>query len=453
MTTTLAAMKTAQQQPNSAPVSKPRTIIDFLQGDKKIERAIAAVAGQYFTPDRFLRLAVNAIKKTPALAQCDANSVLGAFMTSAALGLEPNTVLQQAFLIPYKKRQKKGNDWVDVYECNFQVGARGFVTLAHRSPHVSTLEAEAIHAGDHFKHMKGSKSFLEFEKMLKDRGDMIGAFCFTKMADGNEQATVLPYDEIAKIRSRSETYQALARALAEAERGDDRKAIEKARGKFEDTPWVMWADDMAAKSAIKKHCKQLPISPGDALAVAAQLDSDDGRTIDMASMADPDMVSAVMKDGAEAAATGGVSSAEAFGVREQLEDAPSPTLQPMRARAANAETVEVHQQHADAFDQQVDQVEQQVLAAAAPTDERTPLEKFAHRLATHTDLDRLDADADLITSVTNDPGTQADMRNTYKARRAVLTGDEPKAEPTLQAAPAAPAARPPRPPRGQMSIE
>jgi len=416
----IAELKQQQRQGNSnVPAKPPRTIIDFLQGDKKIERAIAAVAGTYFTPDRFLRLAVNAIKKTPLLAQCDSNTVLGAFMTSAALGLEPNTVLQQAFLIPYKKRQKVDGQWIEVYECNFQIGARGFVTLAHRSPHVSTLKAEGIHEGDHFEHMEGSKSFLEYKKALRDRGDLIGAFCFTKMADGNEQATVLPLDEVYKIRARSETYIHLLRQLNEAISSNDQKEIDKAQRKFDETPWVMWQDDMAAKSAIKKHCKQLPISPGDALSVAAQIDSDDGRTIDMAAMTDPDAVKAVMKDGVDAAADLGADSGEAFGVRDHLlQDDPSPTLNTMTTRAAQAETVEVRQPAA--------QPQQQTLNV----DERTPVEKLKHRLGSLNDLEMLDIEADLINSITADPGEQADLRNVYKARRAALTGDDPAARPS-----------------------
>lgn len=426
----LAEMKQQQsqqrtQQPaGNALAAKPKTIFDYLSGDPKMAKAVAAVAGTYFTPDRFLRLAVNAIKKAPLLAQCDTQTVLGAFMTSAALGLEPNTVLQQAFLIPYKKRQKQGNEWVDVYECNFQIGARGFVTLAHRSPHIATLDAEAIHRGDHFKHMKGSRSFLEFEKALADRGELIGAFCFTKMADGNEHATVLPLDEILKIRGRSETYSALERKLVEASSEADRI---KAQKKLDETPWVMWADDMAAKSAIKKHSKQMPLSPGDAMSVAAQLDGDDGRTIDMASMADADTVRTVMKEGVDGLDTGGVSS-EAFGATARamaaLDDDPSPTLQQaMPARAADVIDATNVVEHPAAHRQQ-------------QLDERGPVEKLKHRFLTLTDVDMLDAEADLINDTTTDPGERADLTNAYTARRAALIEAQAPATVTETKAPA-----------------
>ncbi len=273
------------------------TIFTYLQGNPKFEKSIAAVAGQFFTADRFLRLAINAVKKTPLLLQCDPQSVLGAFMTSAALGLEPNTVQQQAFLIPYKKRAKINGEWVDVYDCQFQIGYRGFITLAHRSDRIASIEAETIHEHDHFKHMKGSNSFLEYEKALKDRGDPIGAYCFTKLTSGMEMATVLPLEEIHKIRSRSETYNALVRKVEQADKERDRISAEQ---KLADTPWVLWFDDMAAKSAIKKHAKQLPLAVGDAMNTAAAIDSDaEANVIDMAAMADPDVVRGVVQDGYE----------------------------------------------------------------------------------------------------------------------------------------------------------
>lgn len=254
-----------------APADKPRTIFDYLD-DARVKQGIAAVAGRFLTPDRMLRLCVMAVKKTPKLAACDPTTVLGAMMTSAALGLEPNTVQQQAFLIPYKTRRKNPStgQWVDVLECQFQIGYRGFVTLAYRTPRLKGLMAEAIHKGDHFKHRLGSGTFLEFEKALVDRGEMIGAFSYAQLDGGQEVACVLPLDEVLKIRSRSETYRTLVRAVEAAQNESERQ---KAETKLAETPWVLWEDDMAAKSAIKKHAKMLPIASNDALAVAAEIDA------------------------------------------------------------------------------------------------------------------------------------------------------------------------------------
>jgi recombination protein RecT len=286
------------------PLKKKKTIFDLLDApDTKTK--FAHVLSGYITPEKMLRLCINAVRKTPKLIECDPYTVFGAMMTAASLELEPNTVLQQAFLIPYKKSVPRKDDqgnivknngkwvWDEIYECNFQIGYRGFVDLAYRSPRLLKIEAEAIHARDVFEHQKGSDSFLKFVKKLSERGELIGAFCYMK-AQGENGATadisaILPLEDIHKIRSRSETYRALTRAVQEAESEKDKT---KAAAKLAETPWVLWEDDMAAKSAIKKAVKQFPLTRK--MAAAAEVDSAaDGGSLDLQAMSDPDLARAV----------------------------------------------------------------------------------------------------------------------------------------------------------------
>jgi len=274
--------------------ARPKTILDYLD-DKRVQTGLAAVAGKFLSADRVLRLCVNAIKKTPKLIQCEPQSVLGALMTSTALGLEPNTVQQQAFLIPYKKRAKIGGQWVDVLECQFQIGYRGFITLMYRSKRVVSVTSSAIHRGDVFDNEEGSNAFLRYKKALEERGELIGSFSYVKLTDMGESSCVLPLDEVYKIRARSESFRTLSLAVEQAENDKDRR---KAEDKLAECPWVMWEDDMAAKSAIKKHAKGLPIASNDALlglVSASEVDdSADAGVLDLASLVDPDHVKATM---------------------------------------------------------------------------------------------------------------------------------------------------------------
>jgi len=327
MATNLASLR------QDADAEKPaaRTIMQYLKDDSRVNKGIAAVAGKYFTAERFLHLAVNAVRKAPLLAQCDPQSVLGAFMSSAALGLEPNTVQQQAFLIPYKKRARVYNndtdkwEWIDAYDCQFQIGYRGFITLAHRSPHIKSIQAEAIHESDKFEHMIGSDSFLKYQKTLRDRGELIGAFSYVKLESNTETSVVLTLDDILNIRSKSETYNTLVRNVEQAENDQERA---KAQRKLDETPWVRWPDEMSSKSAIKRHSKQLPLNPGDALSAAAVIDNQaEANVIDMAAMADPDVARGVVQDGYEPPV---------------LEDDPSPTIPAMDIPQREAEPLVVN---------------------------------------------------------------------------------------------------------------
>lgn len=322
-TNQLRAAATGQATP------APKTIYEYLE-DPRVKQGIAAVAGKFLTPDRMLRLCVMAVKKTPKLAACDPTTVLGAMMTSAALGLEPNTVQQQAFLIPYNSRRKVGNQWVDVLECQFQIGYRGFLTLAYRSPQIQVMQADAIHEHDAWDHTLGSQTMLRYSKSLRERGALIGAFSWARLEGAGESACVLPLEELHKIRSRSETYRALLRGIDIADNDQSRA---KAELKLAETPWVMWEDDMAAKSAIKKHAKMLPIASNDALAVAAEIDArGEAGALDLRSMTSVEQVRDVIDEGGDPPALEDHSddqaaSREAFGTTQRRQADPEPAQQ------------------------------------------------------------------------------------------------------------------------------
>ena len=80
---------------------KPTTIKGWIVAYKdQIAKALPSV----MTPERFTRIALTAVSNNPQLAHCTPMSFLGAMMQAAQLGLEPNTPLGQAYLIPYRNK-------------------------------------------------------------------------------------------------------------------------------------------------------------------------------------------------------------------------------------------------------------------------------------------------------------------------------------------------------------
>jgi len=91
--------------------SGKKTIQQYIKSmEGEIKRALPSV----ITPERFTRMVLSALSTNPKLAACTPKSFLGAMMSAAQLGLEPNTPLGQAYLIPYRN---KGVD-----EVQFQIG-------------------------------------------------------------------------------------------------------------------------------------------------------------------------------------------------------------------------------------------------------------------------------------------------------------------------------------------
>lgn len=292
----------AQRPQSPAAQARTPTLLELLKSDR-VQDGLARVAGKLLDPVRLTSLVVNSIHKTPKLALCEPKSVLGAVMVSGSLGLEPNTPAGLAYLIPYKSRWKNPatNQWEDRYSCQFQLGYRGLITLAHRSKAVLLAKAEAIRDRDEFHYVEGFEAELRYIKALSGRGRLQGAFCFTRHPDGLNLASVIPLEDIYKARARSETYRALSRAVENARNDKELDSAEKA---LAETPWVMWEDQMVAKTAMKAHLTRLPIwdQPSALLASAAALDDSaiegtlDMTAIGEAGLKNADNVLAMVKD-------------------------------------------------------------------------------------------------------------------------------------------------------------
>ena len=99
-------------------LKKSMSIADLIKAmQPEIKKALPDV----ITPERFTRMALSALNTTPKLQECTQMSFLAALMNAAQLGLEPNTPLGQAYLIPYNNK--------GTLECQFQIGYRGLIDL------------------------------------------------------------------------------------------------------------------------------------------------------------------------------------------------------------------------------------------------------------------------------------------------------------------------------------
>lgn len=318
--------------------SPPQTVGELLRREEATTRRLSAVATRYLSAERAAHLAISAVRKTPLLAKCSPASFMGSLMGATGLGLEPNTLKDHCYLIPYKRSEMRRdqnrniirNDhgapiWDEFYECQLQIGYRGFITLLYRSPIVTSVDAEAIYDVDHFIHRKGSNSILEFEKSLdrpriryssdSDEADfsdgLRGAFCFVRLRD-DATFFVAPLEELYRARSRSQAW-----TSAKAELDAARVAVEEAKSKsagvqsaaarrlaraqknFAETPWRAYEDTMAAKTAIRRLAKQADLdtdTDGAMIGLAADLDAlGDAGTIDMEALSDPDHAKGVLQ--------------------------------------------------------------------------------------------------------------------------------------------------------------
>jgi len=241
------------------PLRQVQSVKDLLIS-KQAGQQLAAVAARHMNPERMMRVVANAIRTTPKLQQCEPISFLGALMQCASLGLEPNTILGHAYLIPFDKTLDRNKPTErKITEVQLVVGYKGLIDLARRSGHITS-----IHAGIHYSDDATTGGLWEYEegteaKLRHRNGDMAGqkkhAYAIAKFKDGGHAYVVLPWAHVMRIRDGSQGYQTA-----------------KKFGKLKDTPWVAHEDAMAKKTAIRALAKYLPLSVefADAMAVDEQ---------------------------------------------------------------------------------------------------------------------------------------------------------------------------------------
>lgn len=116
-------------------------LASFLQ--KSLAAQISVALPAHLNPDRMTRVALTALRTNPQLMECDKWSFAAAILQAAQLGLEVNTPLGHAYLIPRKR------------QCTLQLGYQGMIELARRSGQVASIYAYTVHTGDEFSYELG----------------------------------------------------------------------------------------------------------------------------------------------------------------------------------------------------------------------------------------------------------------------------------------------------------
>lgn len=204
----------------------PMTMTDYV---KSMMPAIEKALPRVMTPERFSRIVMTAMSSNQQLQQTTPQSFLGAMMTAAQLGLEPNTPLGQAYLIPFKNK--------GILECQFQLGYKGLIDLAYRSGEVKTIQAHVVYENDGFEFSYGLNPTLEHHPtMEKEKGDPAWVYAVFNTKDGGYGFEVMSIED---VRSHAKKYsQSYSSGYS---------------------PWSRNFEEMAKKTVLKKVLKYAPL--------------------------------------------------------------------------------------------------------------------------------------------------------------------------------------------------
>lgn len=238
---------------------KPKEKISYLLEQKKGE--IAKMLPKHLNAERLLKVAQIAATTTPALAECDVASLIGAIGQCAQMGLEPNTVLGHAYLIPFNTKRKDGNGnerWVKSVQV--VIGYKGLIDLARRSGQIESIAAHEVCSNDEFDLVYGLNEDLTHRPNWGDRGDVIGFYAIAKLKGGGHAFEFMHVNDVLDIRDASQGWQQAVKY-----KSTDR------------SPWQTHFIEMGRKTAIRRLAKYLPLSIEFQTAVAMDNQAEAGK--------------------------------------------------------------------------------------------------------------------------------------------------------------------------------
>lgn len=202
---------------------------------KQMEGEIAKALPSVITLERFTRITLSALSANKQLAQTTPQSFLGAMMTAAQLGMEPNTPLGQAYLIPYRNHGQ--------LECQFQLGYKGLIDLAYRSGEVSIIQAQVVCENDEFEYSFGLEPKLNHKPARSERGEPKFIYAMFRTKDGGFGYDVMSVEDVR----------------------NHAKRFSKA---YSNGPWQTNFEEMAKKTVLKRVLKYAPLKSDFVRAVA-----------------------------------------------------------------------------------------------------------------------------------------------------------------------------------------
>jgi recombination protein RecT len=246
----LQTEKSGQIVRRAAPEKEEGLVRLLRQLQPEMERALP----KHLTADRMARLALTALRTVKDLDKCTPQSFAACVMACSALGLECNTPLGEAYLIPRTNHGTK--------ECTLIVGYFGMMSLARRSGMVASIQAFPVYKGDRFEYEQGlTPKLVHVPSSDPDRDadskNLTHAYAIARLKDAGS-------DPVFVVMSRAQI---------------DRRRARGASGFGAKTPWDTDFVSMAQKTAVRELFKWAPRSAEMARAEAIEVATERGTSV------------------------------------------------------------------------------------------------------------------------------------------------------------------------------
>ena len=145
----------------------------------------------------FLVSVLNTVNSNKQLQEAEPNSILKSAMVAATLDLPIDQNLGFAYIVPYKRKEKKGNEWIEHKEAQFQLGYKGFIQLAIRSGQYKNINVSELYDGQ-FISYDAITDTLEYDLSTKNSDEVTHYVAFFRTINGFEKYYIMSKEDVEK---------------------------------------------------------------------------------------------------------------------------------------------------------------------------------------------------------------------------------------------------------------
>lgn len=230
---------------------KQLSIVDAIEAAREKFIQVAPRGIDFLAESAFAGQILNGNDYLKSVAVANPVSLQNAVLNVAAIGLSLNPAKKQAYLIP--RSVKKGDKWIP--KVFLEPSYMGLCDLATMSGSIQWVQANVVRAGDKFMdNGPGKEPLHQYNPFAKpeDRGNIVGAYCVAKTAQGDYLTTCMALDELEDIRGRSEQWK-----------------------KSQSGPWKTDFSEQCKKTVVRRAFKMWPKTESlDRMALAVQLSNE-----------------------------------------------------------------------------------------------------------------------------------------------------------------------------------
>lgn len=202
---------------------------------------LAPVLPAHITPEKFTAVCITAVENNPDLLNADRQSLKIACMNAATDGLLPDK-REGAFVIfntevdvkransnaTYKEKRKLVS-WMPMIT--------GILKKAYQTGKVQSISVELVYEHDQYSRSAGDNAEIVHVPLdFGDRGNVKGGYAIIRMKDGGDPyREVMSKDDIEKVRKAS-------------------------KNRSDSGPWVVFWEEMAKKTILRRALKRVPLS-------------------------------------------------------------------------------------------------------------------------------------------------------------------------------------------------